>query len=199
MLASEMIASDLLDRPSRDDAIESENQRNLQMKNGKKGVALLSGAVMLSSTLGASVLTATPAQAADSKKSKQLKTGAIALGAAAAYFALKGKTAPAAVAAAGGYYAYKKSKDEKNQGYAHSGNAYPDDQHYAHNTNNGNVYPTTAGDSSGDYASSDYYPADSNDGTYASYPDDTGYNGGYNGFSKKAKTVAKTSLPTVLK
>lgn len=181
----------------------------MKMKNGKKSVALLSGAVMLTSTLGASVLTATPARAADTKKSKQFKTGAIALGALAAYFALKGKTVPAAAAAAGGYYVYKKSQDEKNR-YGSNGERYPGDPYYASNSN-GDVYPSGDtsgayngnysgsynGDTNGDYASGDNFPADDN-GAYASYPDDNGYDGGFNGFNKKAKN-ANRNLPTVLK
>ena len=173
----------------------------MKTKNGGKNVALLSGAVMLSSTLGASVLTTSPALAEDTKKSQQLKTGAIALGAIAGYFALKGKAAPAAVAGAGAYYVYKKSEDEKNRyGQNPTDERYPDDPYYADNRS-GDVFPSTAGDSfprdnNGGYASGD---ESYDDGAYASYPEDGGYDGGYNGFSKKAKLNAKTSLPTVLK
>ena len=173
----------------------------MKTKNGGKNVALLSGAVMLSSTLGASVLTASPARAEENKKSQQLKTGAIALGAIAGYFVLKGKTAPAAIAGAGAYYVYKKSEDEKNRyGQNSTGERYPDDPYYA-DSRNGDVFPSTSGDAfpgdnDGDYAAGD----DSHDdGAYASYPDDGGYDGGFNGLRQKAKPSAKTSLPTVLK
>jgi len=73
-----------------------------------RGMLLLAGAMVAAT----SMLSVAPAQAAD--KSKNYKTGAIVLGAASAYFILKGKTVPAVAAGAGAYYAYKKSEDAKN-------------------------------------------------------------------------------------
>lgn len=97
-------------------------------------IALLTGTVLAAATL----LHPAPARA---DKAKTYKYGAIVLGGAAAYLAVKGKTVPAAVAAAGGYYVYKKSqnaKDDARYGYypdsnsQSSGNAiYPDDTGYA--------------------------------------------------------------------
>jgi hypothetical protein len=97
-------------------------------------IALLTGAVLVAGT----VLHPTPAHA---DKARTYKYGAIALGAVAAYMATKGKTVPAAVAAAGGYYAYKKSQNAKNEtryGY------YPD-SNSTYSTSNGAVYPDDAG------------------------------------------------------
>lgn len=64
------------------------------------------------------------AHAEDSKKEKALKTGAAVLGAVGAYYVVKGKTLKGALAGAAGYYAYKKSKDTKND--RTSGDVYPD-------------------------------------------------------------------------
>lgn len=174
----------------------------MKIKNGRKNVALLSGAVMLSSTLGASFLTAAPARAEETKKSKQLKTGAIALGALSAYYALKGKAAPAAIAGAGAYYVYKKSEDEQNRYGDNSDERYPDDQYYSDNRN-GDVFPSTAGDTiptdNDGYDIGDIFSSGSTGDDYARYPDDDGYDGGFSGFSKNAKSNAKRELPVVLK
>ncbi len=91
-----------------------------------RAIALLTATVLA----GGALLHPTPARA---DKAKTYKYGAIALGAVAAYMAAKGKTVPAAVAAAGGYYAYKKSKDAKNNdryGYNPDDAVYPDDDGY---------------------------------------------------------------------
>lgn len=88
--------------------------------NTKSGIAILTGGV-----LAASAIALPAAHAAESKKEKQLKTGAAILGALGAYFAVKGKTVPAVVAGAGAYYAYKKSKDERNEySYNDDGDRY---------------------------------------------------------------------------
>jgi hypothetical protein len=59
-----------------------------------------------------------PAPAQASSKEKLYKGGAVALGVLGAYFIVKGKTIPGAIAGAGAYYAYKKGKDaDKNDNY----------------------------------------------------------------------------------
>ncbi|MBW3636979.1 MAG: hypothetical protein KY445_11055 [Armatimonadetes bacterium] len=91
-------------------------------------IAVLTATVLA----GGALLHPTPARA-DADKAKTYKYGAIALGAVAAYMAAKGKTVPAAVAAAGGYYAYKKGQDAKNNdryGYYPDNAVYPDDDGY---------------------------------------------------------------------
>lgn len=93
--------------------------------NTKRNIALLTGGIF---AISAIVLPA--AHAAESKKGKQLKTGAAILGVLGAYFAVKGKTVPAVVAGAGAYYAYKKSKDERNEYSYHDNN----DDRYAQRT-----------------------------------------------------------------
>lgn len=66
--------------------------------------------------LGAgALLQPAPAHAAD--KEKLYKGGAVALGVLGAYYILKGKTVPGAIAGAGAYYAYKKGKDADNDDY----------------------------------------------------------------------------------
>ena len=92
--------------------------------NTKSSIALLTGGV-----LAASAIALPAAHAAESKKEKQFKTGAVILGALGAYFVVKGKTVPAVVAGAGAYYAYKKSKDERNE-YSYRDN----DDRYAQST-----------------------------------------------------------------
>lgn len=71
-------------------------------------VALFTGLVLATSLVGAA-----PANAAS--KSKKLKYGAIAAGVVSAYLFSKGKTVPAAAVVAGGYYAYKKSGDARDE------------------------------------------------------------------------------------
>ena len=70
-----------------------------------RGAALTALGVL---TVGA-LLQPAPAQAAD--KEKLYKGGAVALGVLGAYYIVKGKTIPGAIAGAGAYYAYKKGKD----------------------------------------------------------------------------------------
>ena len=100
-----------------------------------RGLALLTGGVLMSSSL-----TASSVQAKTSRK--DYKTGAIALGAVGVILATRGKTLPAVVVGAGAYYAYKKSQDRRDD-YA---NRYPTsrDRYSANsrsNRNNQNVYP----------------------------------------------------------
>lgn len=80
-----------------------------------KVVALLTGGVLMASTLAT---TTAPAHAKSSKE-KLYKGGAVALGVLGAYWILKGKTVPGAVAAAGGYYAYKKGQEENDNDNDH--------------------------------------------------------------------------------
>lgn len=107
-----------------------------------RGVAILTGGVIAASA----VFHPAPAQAADSKNEKLYKGGAVALGVLGAYFILKGKTIPGAVAGAGAYYAYKKGKDANNDRSARD--IYPDNR-YSSNT---------SGSSSNNTSSSDTYP-----------------------------------------
>lgn len=101
-----------------------------------RGVAILTGGVLAASA----IFQTAPAQA-DEKKEKTYKTGAAALGVLGAYFILKGKTVPAAAAGAGAYYAYKKSKDVKNDD-RYSDNYDPNDR-YSNGSysNGGDTYP----------------------------------------------------------
>ncbi|PQV64774.1 hypothetical protein B1R32_10341 [Abditibacterium utsteinense] len=116
---------------------------------------LLAGAAMASATLFGSA----PAHA---DKAKTLKYGAIGLGAVSAYLFAKGKTVPAAAAAAGGYYAYKKSQNAKNeQRYGY----YP-----SYGSNNG--------------SSEAVYPDSNSDSAY-----DSGYNANYNTQYRSNATV----------
>lgn len=112
--------------------------------NGRKarGMMLLAGGVIAATAM----MPAAPAQAAD--KSKTYKAGAVVLGAASAYMILKGKTVPGAIAGAGAYYAYKKSKDAKQDQYSQ----YPDDSYYSQ-------YPSDSGYGGTDYNyDGDRYP-----------------------------------------
>jgi len=92
-------------------------------------LALLLGFVLASTTFRLA-----PVQAAD--KSKKLKYGAIAAGVVGAYLFSKGKTVPAAAVAAGGYYAYKKSQNARQQERYGSNR---DDNRYGYNPDR-NVY-----------------------------------------------------------
>ncbi len=76
-----------------------------------------------------------PAPAQASSKEKLYKGGAVALGVLGAYFILKGKTVPGAIAGAGAYYAYKKSKDAARD------NRYPNYDVYSQYPGN-NSYPS---------------------------------------------------------
>ncbi len=89
------------------------------MIQSKNAVALLTGGVLAVSALSM------PSAHAATTTSKKYKTGAIVLGAIGAYMAVKGKTVPAAIAGAGAYYAYKKSKDARRE------YSYNDDDRYA--------------------------------------------------------------------
>ena len=104
---------------------------NLKMR----GVAALTGGVIAASVLFHPM----PVQAADNKNEKLYKGGAVALGVLGAYFILKGKTVPGAVAGAGAYYAYKKGKDANNDRY--SENTYPADRYSSNSNSNGDTYP----------------------------------------------------------
>lgn len=95
-------------------------------------VALSTGLV-----LACAAFSTSPAQAME--KSKKLKYGAIAAGVVGAYLLSKGKTVPAAAVAAGGYYAYKKSQDARDQERFGSNSDYNDNR-YGYNPDRG-VYP----------------------------------------------------------
>jgi hypothetical protein len=103
----------------------------------KRSLALLTGAALLAPALLPSL--ATPARAADDKK---YKTGAAVLGALAGYFVLQGKTVPGIVAGAGAYYAYKKSRDAKNDRYGsyddYYGSQRDDRRNDSYNSRRGN-------------------------------------------------------------
>lgn len=180
-----------------------------------RGVALMTGGVLMASAL----LPPVAARADDEKKSKNLKTGAVVLGAAAAYFILKGKTVPAAAAGAGAYYAYKKSKDIENDNrsarYPNERSAenrpsardrFPDDVSLPRDrtsrdrTARNSRYPST---DSGDYGydggynddvneNLDTYPTDAGD----DYALDPGYDGAYNGLTRGARKLRRAASPT---
>ena len=90
------------------------------MIQSKNAVALLTSGLLAVSALSM------PSAHAATTTSKKYKTGAIVLGAIGAYMAVKGKTVPAAIAGAGAYYAYKKSKDARRE-YSYN----DDDDRYA--------------------------------------------------------------------
>ena len=93
-------------------------------------------ALSVGAAIASTLFQAAPARA---DKAKNLKYGAIALGAVGAYYLSKGKTVPAAAAAAGGYYAYKKSRDAED--------ARTDSNRYGYNpyeNSNGAIYPDDA-------------------------------------------------------
>jgi hypothetical protein len=157
-----------------------------------RSVALLTGGVLAASAflpmLG--VATARADEKSD-RKSRQYKTGALVLGAATAYFALKSKkTVPAIVAGAGAYYAYKKSKDLKNRpgrygynpGQRDPNRNYPDrnypDPQYS-NPDRDAQYPT---DDTDGYYNNRNRDDRNRDAQPANYPDDdNGYgDNGYN-------------------
>ena len=123
--------------------------------NGRKarGMMLLAGGVIAATAM----MPAAPAEAAD--KSKTYKAGAVVLGAASAYLIIKGKTVPGAIAGAGAYYAYKKSKDAKNDQYSQ----YPDDNYYSQSPDDynygGSNYPDYSGNTYPDYALQSKTPA----------------------------------------
>jgi hypothetical protein len=170
--------------------------------NGRiRGLAIVTGGVLAASAL----LVPAPAQA---DKSDTLKIGATVLGAAAAVLAAKGKTVPAVIAGAAGYYAYKKGRDEdrKKNDYPYYGQAGTYPQYPANNSNYpSNNYPTYGSYPTNNYPTNNYptnsYPANYPSYDYpsnsyptyqqpANYPSyqpgygnsgNTGYNGTYNG------------------
>lgn len=102
----------------------------MQRKGFKaRSVGLLAGGALLASCLLPGAFGASPAQAAE--KSKQYKTGAVVLGAASAILIIKGKTVPGVLAGAGAYYAYKKSKDAKQEERYGQDEQYPGDERYS--------------------------------------------------------------------
>lgn len=99
-------------------------------------VALFTGAVIASATLF-------PAAPARADKAKNLKYGAIGLGVLGAYYLSKGKTVPAAAAAAGGYYVYKKSQNAKYDA-RYGANRYG---YNPYGNSSGAIYPDSSYDS----------------------------------------------------
>ncbi|HVF10082.1 MAG TPA: hypothetical protein VNA16_04725 [Abditibacteriaceae bacterium] len=145
-----------------------------------RGVAVLSGGIVAAAALLPGLFVAAPAHAVDKKT---YKTGAIVLGAASAYLLLKGKTLPGAVAGAGAYYAYKKSKKASSDQYSQ----YPGDRY----SQGQDVYPAE------DYG---YYPGDTGyDGQYSDgrYPNGGQYpNYGFNGaVSTSSRTAKRDKAP----
>jgi len=134
----------------------------MQTQNRKmRGVAALTGGAILASAC----FHPAPAQA-DEKKEKLYKGGAVALGVLGAYFILKGKTVPGAAAGAGAYYAYKKSKDAKNDNRTED-----EDDRYSENSDY-------------DYDNSDYeepdYDYDNSESDYEDVSnDDSDYDGSW--------------------
>lgn len=159
----------------------------LQINGRVRGLALLSGGVVAASTF----LAPAPVKA---DKSDTIKAGAAVLGGAAAVLAAKGKTVPAIIAGAAGYYAYKKGRDEdrKKNDYPYYGQStqyptypgtnypsnYPTYGNYPSNSPTYGTYPTD------NYPTYNYpsnnYPTYSNTPTYSNYP--SGYStGSYGG------------------
>lgn len=150
-----------------------------------RGIALLTGGVFAASAfIPALGLSVARADEKSDRKARQYKTGAIALGAAAAYFGLKSKKAvPAIVAGAGAYYAYKKSKEAKREGERDRYGNYPNDDQYAQYPDDNDGY----GVDNRDYGNRDYGRNDrdrygrNDDAGYGSYdPADYGNGGNRN-------------------
>jgi hypothetical protein len=141
------------------------------MKNNirTRTIALLTGGVIAASAISLPTV-------AHADDSKTYKTGAAVLGAASAYFLLKGKTLPGAIAGAGAYYAYKKG--QKADGEDRYGDLYPNDD-YAYNP--GTTYPDY--NDNNPYYGGNTYPDSGNSPYYGSntYPEygDTGYGDTY--------------------
>lgn len=136
-------------------------------------------------------------------KADAYKAGAAVLGAAGAFYGVKGKTLPAVIAGAGAYYAYKKGRDADREDNANDrsrnrrdnrntntnrrsdrGNTYPDDYSRYPADNGSYRYPD-----SNRYPDNNRYPNNRGDvyaGGYDQYPD---Y--GYNGL-KQSKSNAKS-------
>lgn len=142
----------------------------MMQNNGRvRGLAIVTGGVLAASAL----LVPAPAQA---DKSDTLKIGATVLGAAAAVLAAKGKTVPAAIAGAAGYYAYKKGRDEdrKKNDYPYYGQAGTYPQYPANNSNYpSNNYPTYGSYPTNNYPTNNYptnnYPSNNYPANYPSY------------------------------
>ena len=121
--------------------------------------AFVSGALALTASLFP-IGGAQTAHAID--KADAYKAGAAVLGAASAYYVVKGKkTLPAVIAGAGAYYAYKKGRDIDRSN--NDNNRYPNRNDNRNNSNNrrsarGNTYPQDT----------NRYPADNG------YPTDNG-------------------------
>jgi hypothetical protein len=148
-----------------------------------RSIALIAGGAVATSMF----LAPAPVRA---EESKSYKIGAAVLGAISIYSVIKGKELPAVLAGAGAYYAYKKSKDARNEDrYGDSGNVYPDDV-YAGNRNDNyyGSYPQDNapyyGGTSGNYPDQPYY------GDANNYPDQPYYGlRAQNRTSSAAKTV----------
>ena len=170
--------------------------------NGRiRGLAIVTGGVLAASAL----LAPTPVQA---DKADTLKIGASVLGAAAAVLASKGKTVPAAIAGAAGYYVYKKGRDEdrKKNDYPYYGQAgtypqYPAGNYPSYPSNN---HPTYGGYPTSnyptDYPTSNYpsnsYPTYQEPASYPSYPSGGYYGGnntGYDSYPNSYRAVAPQS------
>jgi hypothetical protein len=182
-----------------------EEQLMIQNNGRIRGLAIITGGVLAASAL----LVPTSAKA---DKSDTLKIGASVLGAAAAVLAAKGKTVPAAVAGAAGYYVYKKGRDEdrKKNNYPYYGQAgtypqYPAGTYPSYPSNN---YPTQGGYPTGNYPTSyptsnypsNNYPTYQEPASYPSYPSggtyggyDNGYDNGYDSYPNSYRAVAPKS------
>ena len=145
-----------------------------------RGVAVLTGGVLAATAL----FHPAPVQA-DAKKDKTYKAGAAALGVIGAYFILKGKTVPGAIAGAGAYYAYKKSKDAKND------DRYSDNYHNNDGNNTGNDYYANSDTGGDDYYSNnhDTYP----DGSWST-PASSNRNRDYNGIASSSNNTGAVIL-----
>lgn len=153
------------------------------MQNSKRvrGLALLTGSVLVASTFVAPA----PARA---DKSDTLKAGAAVLAGAAAVLGAKGKTVPAIIAGAAGYYAYKKGRDEdrKKNDYPYYGQSgqYPQYPGTSYPTNSypTNNYPTYGNYPTSSYPTNNYPTYDYPSNSYPSYNQPTNYpSGSYGG------------------
>jgi hypothetical protein len=146
-------------------------------------IALLTGGIIAATTL----FHPAPAQAAD--KSKKLKYGAVGLGVLGAYLLSKGKTAPGAVAVAGGLYAYKKGRNKQKDDRYSSRTRDGRDYVYNNGSYSGGAYDNGSYSNgrydNGDYDSNGYGYSSGDDYEYranAQYRDNRGHgNQGRNG------------------
>lgn len=174
----------------------------MMQNNGRiRGLAIVTGSVLAASAF----LAPAPAKA---DKADNLKIGATVLGAAAAVLAAKGKTVPAAIAGAAGYYVYKKGRDEdrKKNDYPYYGQAgtypqYPASNYPSYPSNN---YPTYGGYPTSNYPTdyptynypSNNYPTYQEPASYPSYPSGGyygGYDTGYDSYPNSYRAVAPQS------